>query len=537
MSAPRSYNIAAYLERQAAARPFQRGVVFPSGRDGRGRLTWSHLTFQDLNALADDYARGFSAQGLKRGDRVSLFVRPSLDFIPLVFALFKIGALPVLIDPGMGRQQLLSCLARVKPRALIAEPIVHALRALFRRAFKSVEIRITVGRKAGIWGGVPLDACRISGAAPFEAAHVAADEEAAILFTSGSTGPAKGVTYTHGIFDAQARHIQAMYGIEGGEIDLACFPLFGLFSMAMGATVIIPEMDPTKPAQADPRKLIEAIQTQGCTTAFGSPAIWKNVALRCTREGIKLPSLKRIMMAGAPVPLWMHEAFYHEILTDGAALHAPYGATEALPIASLSSREILQETAAATREGAGVCVGEIAPGIALRVIEISDAPIADWGEAREVPQGVIGEICVRGEVVTYEYKDEPAHTAAAKIKDGEGIWHRMGDVGYLDADNRLWFCGRKAHRVKLAEGGELYSVPCEAIFNEDARVYRSALVGVDGEPVIIIELEPDVVVDKAELASALLKRAADNPKTARIKRLLYHPAFPVDVRHNAKIHR
>lgn len=531
-----SLNIASKLELQAALRPFQRGVVFPEGRDEDGNVRWTHLSFQDLNQRADEYARGFQAAGIQVGDRVSLLVKPCLDFIPLVFAIFKIGALPVLIDPGMGRKPFLQCIENIQPRALIGEPIVMVLKGLFRRSFSSVEIPITVGRSTGWWGGRTLADCRIVGDVPFDTFHAKREDEAAILFTSGSTGPAKGVTYTHGIFDAQTRHIQSLYDIQPGEIDLACFPLFGLFSMAMGMTVVIPDMDPTKPAQADPDKLVEAIQTQGCTSAFGSPAIWKNVALRCRKNGVQLPSLRRILMAGAPVPVWMHEAF-GEILSDGAELHTPYGATESLPVASIGSHEVLGSTQVQTREGGGICVGQPAPGIDLSIIRITDEPITEWSEVTLLPPGEIGEICVMGEVVTHEYKNAPGHTAAAKILREGGVCHRMGDVGYLDEAGRLWFCGRKTHRVTIENGDDMYTVPCEAIFNEHPEVYRTALVGVEGAPVIVVEREPGSSTTEADLTRQLLVMGQGSPLTASIEQVRFHPAFPVDVRHNAKIHR
>ena len=531
-----SFNIAARLEAQAKARPFQRGVVFPHGRDAAGNVAWTHLSFRELNDRADAYARGFVDAGIVPGDRVSLLVKPCLDFIPLVFALFKLGALPVLIDPGMGAKPFLKCIATIAPRALIGEPIVMALGSVFRRAFSSIKVRITVGTSTGWWGGTTLAKCQLTDDVPFESFQAARDDEAAILFTSGSTGPAKGVTYTHGIFDAQTRHIQAMYDIQAGEIDLACFPLFGLFSMAMGMTVVIPDMDPTKPASADPKKLVEAINTHGCTSAFGSPAIWKNVALYGQEMGTQLPSMKRILMAGAPVPVWMHEAF-GDILSDGAQLHTPYGATESLPVSSIGSHEVLADTHAKTRLGGGSCVGRPAPGIEIEIISISDEPIPTWSSGIAVTPGEIGEICVAGEVVTAEYKNAPEHTAAAKILDGDKLWHRIGDLGYFDDKGRLWFCGRKSHRVALANGSELYTVPCEAIFNAHPEVYRSALVGVNGAGVIIIELEPDSQGNKDTITDELLALGHGNSLTKSIKDVRFHPGFPVDIRHNAKIHR
>ncbi|RME27193.1 MAG: hypothetical protein D6798_05130 [Deltaproteobacteria bacterium] len=531
-----SCNIAALMEEQARSRPFQRAVVFPQGRDPAGNVCWTQLTFAQLEALSSAYAVGLQRRGVGVGDRVSLLVKPRLEFIPLVFAVFKLGAIPVLIDPGMGRRQFLSCLERMRPRVLMAEPVVHLVRQVVRAPFRTVEVSVTTGT----WGGVTLAELAAEGG-DLPARPRSEDDEAAILFTSGSTGPAKGVTCTHGIFHAQTRFIQEMYGIEGGEIDLACFPLFGLFSMAMGMTVVIPDMDPTRPAQADPRKLIEAIQAQGCTSGAGSPAIWRNVGRYATERGITLPSLKRLLMFGAPVPVRMHEQF-QRILTDGACIHTPYGATESLPVASISSREILDETHARTRAGAGTCVGTPHPAVTVRIIGIRDEAIPRFEDAELLPVGEVGEITVRGPIVTPEYKDLPEQTARAKmvetLPDGRtAIVHRMGDLGYLDAQGRIWFCGRKSHRVRLADGSLVFPVPVEGVFNEHPDVHRTALVGVAGQPVLCVELEPGCRRPHAEIEAELRQLGATQAVSAVVDRFLFHPGFPVDVRHNAKIHR
>ncbi len=535
----KTFNIAARLEAQAKTRPYQRAVVFPAGRDRSGRDRWSQLSFLEAQRLVGALALGLEGLGVRRGDRVSLLVRPSLSFIPLVFALFRIGAVPVLIDPGMGRKSFLSCLERMRPRVLIAVPLVHALRGLFPRAFASVEVSVTAGPTTGWWGGATLDGLRASTGPVPAAAATAEDEVAAILFTSGSTGPAKGVVYTHGIFETQTRLIQTMYGIEPGGVDLACFPLFGLFSAGLGLTVVIPELDPTRPAAADPARLVSAIEAQGCTQAFGSPAIWRNVARYCQERGVKLPSLKRILMAGAPVPTALHAAF-SEILSPGAEVFTPYGATEALPVASIGSAEVLNETGAQTAAGAGTCVGRPAPEAVVRILRSSDEPIDRCEEVGWLLPREVGEITVRGPMVTPRYEGEPEATGAAKMTErGENgeTWtvHRMGDVGYLDDAGRLWFCGRKRHVVS-APGGPMYPVPCEAIFDVHPDVKKTALVGVAGTPMIVVELDT-ARADKDGIAAELLELAEQHPHTRSIKRVLFHPKLPVDVRHNAKIDR
>ncbi len=532
-----NYNIASRLDEQAALRPYQRAVIFPDGKDRFGNTSWTQRTFRQTKELADGYAHGLVNIGVRPGDRVSLLVKPCLEFIPLVFAIFKTGAIPVLIDPGMGLENFLACIERIRPRVLIGEPLAQVLKVVKAKHFASVKATVTNGTWTGFWGGTRLQDLHQSKGKTFATVTRTRDDEAAILFTSGSTGPAKGVTYTHGIFQAQTDHIRDMYGLAPGETDLACFPLFGLFSIAVGMTVVIPDMDPTKPAQADPQKLIDAIETHGCTSAFGSPAIWKALAAWGDAHDLKLPSMKRILMAGAPVPVSLHESF-QRFFDGNAELHTPYGATESLPVATIGSHELLRETAQLTREGHGVCVGHVAPGMTVRVIHITDDILPEWSEDLCVPQGEIGELVMEGAVVTQEYKDEAHHTAAAKIRRGDRMMHRIGDVGYIDQKNRIWFCGRKSHIVRCNDGSLVFPVPLEALFNEHPDVYRTAVVDIGGAPGLVVELRTGVASAKrATIRDALLDIAKAHEKTTRISRVWFHKGFPVDVRHNAKIDR
>ena len=362
-----------------------------------------------------------------------------------------------------------------------------------------------------------------------------------MLFTSGSTGPAKGVTYTHEIFSTQIHILRECYGIRRGERDLACFPLFSLFSVGLGATAVIPDMDPTHPASVDPKQILEPIENLGCTYSFGSPALWDNVSRYCVEHKLKLPGLKRIFMSGAPVPARVHEALLQHVLDSDAETFTPYGATEALPIANFTGHEMLAETNKLWQQGAGMCVG-IPLGLnTVRIIRVTDEAIPEWDESLRLPDGEIGEICVKGPVVTREYYHRPEATKLAKIREGETIWHRVGDLGYFDAKGRLWFCGRKAHRVVYGGGKTLYSVKCEAIFQSIPGVKRAALVGVgerpNQKPVIVIEPMPEEYDRLSRNPKLFLERAAENPITVPIKKVLFLRQFPVDVRHNAKINR
>ena len=539
-----SENIAERMQECARKSPHQRAIIFPAGRDSAGRITYSHLTFQQLDQESDRLARGLTRMGVGPGTRMVLMVRPSLEFIALTFALFKTGAVIVLIDPGMGRSNIFRCLEEVEPAGFVAIPIVQAIRILNRGKFRDAKLNVTVGRR-WFWGGPNYSDLLGEEWSPFEIPDTSQQDPAAIIFTSGSTGPPKGVLYEHGMFSAQVDLLRDFYNVEPGEIDLPGFPLFALFNSAMGVTTAIPDMDPTKPAKVDPKRIITAINDLGVTQAFGSPAMWNRIGRYCEERQIQFPSLRRILSAGAPVPVHVIKRIQKTLVQKGADIHTPYGATESLPVCSISGSQVLEETASLTSLGAGTCVGTPFPNVLVKVITTINEPISTIDDIVELPTGEIGEILVRAPSTTQEYFRRTEATAAAKIADSSGrSWHRMGDVGYFDEEGRLWFCGRKAHIVETDQGW-MYPVRCEAIFNEHPDIYRSALVGFGEkphqEPVIITEPEqgrfPKNNAAKTKLESELRELAAANPLTAGIDKFLFHRSLPVDTRHNVKIFR
>jgi acyl-CoA synthetase (AMP-forming)/AMP-acid ligase II len=231
------------------------------------------------------------------------------------------------------------------------------------------------------------------------------------------------------------------------------------------------------------------------------------------------------------------------MLCAQAQVFTPYGATEALPVCSIGSAEILSETRFATDQGRGVCIGRPVPGTELEIIPICDTPIEKWSDSLRLDQNEIGEIVVKGGQVTGSYFNRTESTALGKIPDPDcgGFYHRMGDLGYRDEQGRIWFCGRKSHRVSTAEE-ILFTIPCEAVFNTHKEVFRTALVGVGSPgkalPVLCIELEPSARnIDLDRIRQELLTIGAGETITRNIKTILFHPAFPVDIRHNAKIFR
>lgn len=529
-------NIAYHLVEMAQRQPEATAIIVPWGRRG------GSLTYKQLDDRSTRIARGLDQVGIGRGVRTALMVQPGLDLFALAFALFKCGAVPVLIDPGIGIKNMKSCLERSRPEAFVGITKAHLARVVLGWGKATVKQLVTVGPRL-FWGGRSLDQIEQLGAAgPQESTTPmsAADEVAAVVFTSGSTGPPKGVVYRHGNFAAQIDSLREVYGFGPGEVNLPTFPLFALFDPALGMTTVIPEMDPTHPARANPEKIIGTVQKYGVTTMFGSPALLDTVGRWGASQGTKMPTMRRVISAGAPVAPRVIERFM-SMLDEGAQIFTPYGATESLPVASIGSDEILGETRFASDLGRGTCVGLPVPSAEVRVIGTTDEPIDSWNEDLCVGSETIGEIVVKGPQVTLDYFEAPGHTSKGKIKDGNAIRHRMGDLGYFDERGRLWFCGRKAHRVITADR-TYFTVPCEGVFNAHPAVYRSALVGVkkDGvvEPILIVELERDQgQPNRQQVENELMEIAQKYEHTQAIQTVFFHKAFPVDIRHNAKINR
>jgi acyl-CoA synthetase (AMP-forming)/AMP-acid ligase II len=559
-----SANIADALTARAREAPQRVAIHYPRGRDADGAPAYASLTYAELEREVESLAAGLRAIGIASGIRAALMVKPGPEFFALMFALFRAGAVPVLIDPGIDRRALRECLAEAAPQAFIGIPLAHAARIALGWARASVRTLVTVGRR-WCWGGwtyrqlvaagadslegrkprhVPVGVVvgaqaptdHVGASAPPTGRANAAGTLAAILFTSGSTGTPKGVEYTHAHFAAQVELIRTSFDIRPGEIDLPTFAPFALFDPALGMTAVLPAIDYARPGRADPRVLAAAIARFGATTMFGSPAVLDVLA----RHGAPLaPTLRRVISAGAPVRPAVVAAM-QRLLPDGARLWTPYGATECLPVALVDERTIAA-TRARSEQGAGICIGRPLAANRVRLIRIDDAPIERWSDELRVADGSVGEITVAGPTATRRYFRRDAATRAAKIDEDGVVVHRMGDLGYLDGDGLLWYVGRKSHRVDGA-AGILFPEMVEAIFNTHPSVRRSALVGVGARgaqrPVLCVELDAGVGARAwPRLRHELLVLGAACELTRGVRTLLHHPRLPVDVRHNAKIAR
>lgn len=506
------------------------------------QLDYETITFADLERKSNQIANGLIEMGVTPGMRIALMVPPGIDFVASVFGLFKSGVVTILIDPGMGRKNMIQCLSDAKPQGILGIPLAHLARTILFFKFPNCKHNVAI---QGLFPGCKNASSffkQLDNTTP-PWLELKRDDPAAIIFTTGSTGPPKGVLYRHRIFIEQCEQIANYFRMEPGKTDVSGFPLFALFNIAMGTTTVFPQMDPTRPADVYPPNIIDAVEQFKANQSFGSPALWNTVANYCVKNSKRLPTIERILTAGAPVPPPTLRKISNIISPTGDTF-TPYGATESLPIACNSATVVLEETADRTERGEGTCVGKRFPKIDWQIIAIDDKPILEIGDILPLENGTVGELIVRGPVVSDQYVTRTDANAKHKISDGDSFWHRMGDVGYLDEQDRFWFCGRKTHRVQTSQH-TMFTIPCEAIINTHPAIYRSALVGIgptgEQRPIMICEPNPDQwpnsESDKDHLLSEIKLLAGKFWQTNSIESFLLHRSLPVDIRHNSKIFR
>lgn len=526
-------NITCLVKLQAQERPEAIALKVKRSAGLLRAQTYHAKTFQQLDSLIDQAVVHFNSHSIAPETRVLVMVKPGLDLLIVVFALLRMGAIPIVIDPGMGLKAFLKCVQRSQPEALVGTRVAWGLSRCFPKAFGQVRIRLLAHQ--GPWHRpalpVPQAALPVYLKAP--------EALAAILFTSGSTGFPKGVCYTHALFEAQLSLIAKAYTIAPGEVDLSVLPVFSLFSPALGMTSVIPEINPRQPSKVKVRQLVQTFQACQVTTSFSGPAVWQKVVAYCLNKGLKLPTLRRILVAGAPV--------YPELLTQlqgiapNAILHIPYGATESLPLTTITASEALSKAQHSSKAGAGTCVGKPLPGISIAIIPVEDQPT---NKLEFLLPYAVGEVIAQGPNVALMYDQLSEASESRILKTTTGVWARLGDSGYLDSEGQLWLCGRIAEWV-VTPNGTFYPICCEVIFNQHPAVNRSALIawrqGPKRMPAIVIEPRPPSFPKtkqaRQQFINELQALADAQALTRPITTFFFHKNFPVDARHNAKIHR
>lgn len=549
---------------RAVRRPLWAGVAERSTDDSTAVIEpgpggTRRTSFRALHERVTATAAGLGKLGIVPGDRIALLVPPGADLTVALFAIWRAGAVAVVVDAGLGMPGMRRALRSATPKCLIAvRPGLIAARAMGLRT-----LNVAVGLAASADGAVPghhaqapgqpgrsgsrrgvtagllgvattLAEVERAGRAGVLPAEPASGDPALIAFTSGATGPAKGVRYNHGQLEAQRDLIAGLFEITPDDRLVAAFAPFALFGSALGITAAVPRMNLTAPATLTAAALGDAVLASGATLVFASPAALANVLATADRidsaQRVGLAGVRALLSAGAPVPAELLRRL--AALLPNAVMHTPYGMTECLTVADIDLAGL--ESAGA---GNGVCVGHPVPAVSVRIspLDRAGAAVGALTERSEVS----GEVCVRGPNVMAGYDRLWSVNAAASRDPG---YHRTGDVGHLDAAGRLWIEGRLAHVITTAHG-PVTPVGVERRVEALPEVRRAAAVGVGPTGaqvlVVVVETETGVAQLTPGLAPLELTEAVRASAGAHLDvvAVLVARALPVDIRHNSKIDR
>ncbi len=515
--------------------------------------TSTSVSFAELHQRVTSRVHDLWRHGVRPGDRVGILVPPSIDLVEAIYACWRLGAITVIADRGLGVRGLGAAIRSSRPVALLGTARTLRIASLARWAPSALAVDITTPMTKGtsLRGD---DSETVSVPVPGR------DSPAAVLFTSGATGPAKGVRYTHGQLEAQCAALMSTYGITDTDRLVAAFAPFALYGPAMGIASALPDVDVTAPASLTCDALERACAAIDATLVFASPAALSNVvATGSDRAHPALARVRTVMSAGAPIPVELLDQM--SALVPHASLHTPYGMTEVLPVADIDRNGIH-----AAGNGRGVCVGHPVPGCEVMIAEPGDGPVRPCGI------GDTGEVLVHAPWCSSGYDlladtERRARPRAPRTLTGsnetpaEVVWHRSGDLGHVDADGRLWIEGRVVHGISTPRG-LVTPVPLEISVQGLAQVRLAAAVGV-GPPsiqqiVIVIErsttpgtrtrwssprrrrirhrIRPDIALASLALCEAVRDLIRDRHDLA-VAAVLEMSALPVDIRHNAKIDR
>ena len=488
------------------------------------------ITFDLLERRVGELASGLVAAGVRAGDRVALLVPPSADLTAVAFACWRAGAVVVIADAGLGPVGLARALRGAAP-----DHVIGVARGLALARLLGIPGGRIVTGPAGrvlrrLLGARRLRDVAEAGRHRTPPPAVGADAEAAVLFTSGATGPAKGVVYRHGQLQAQLETLRETYRLKADDRLVAAFPPFALYGPALGVASAVPAA--RTPGELTAAGLADAAAAVDATVVFASPAALRGVVASAHDltggRRAALGKIRLVVSAGAPVPA----ALLHAVgdVLPGAEFHTPYGMTEVLPVTDIALTEI-----DAVGPGNGVCVGRPLAGVAVALSPLSPLGIPTGPLSRA--SGVTGEICVRAAHVKDHYDQLWATEHEASRDRG---WHHTGDVGHLDDEGLLWVEGRLGHVIATG-AGPVTPVGVEQRVAAVEGVDAVAAVGVGprGTQQVVVVVagrgpsRPGSPRLAPEPLTAAVRAAAGVPVAA----VLRTDALPVDIRHASKIDR
>ena len=521
-------NVTSFITDQSKISGNLPAIIYSKKKWPWARPSKKSYSFQELEQKINIFANTFKHNGISAQDKVLILSPLSADLIAIAFSLFKIGAVPVFIDPGMNLKSFLQNIKSVEASALIGSSKALILKKIKSKYFSS--IKTVINTENGLIGDSLESLTRKQDRNCDEYSYKESDI-AGLVLTSGATGPSKAVEYTMKMFIEQKIALEKMLNLSRGEKDLSGFPLFALFSLAIGLpTFISTAIDARVPALTDGKKLAHELIDNNIDFANGSPSIWISLAKYLLANNLKIKNLKKLAMFGAPVSSQL--IFDLKSVLPNCDIYTPYGATESLPVSFISDKIIIEETGSLTKQGRGVCVGHL--------YEKVDIEIVNTENYSKIDKFSPGEIWVSSPMTSLKYfKNEGENLKSKKMIKGN-LFHHIGDIGYIDDIGRLWYLGRLAHAIHQMNE-TIYSIEIEGVLNSHPKIKKSALIKVGSKPCVAVVLTNLFQLEGSKkndfFDDLVSKNLAHCPKLEKIENFYILKTFPVDTRHNIKIDR
>ncbi len=533
-------NVSYFLEKHAMEQPNKIAFYFlPKNNINAEKLEHDTITYKEFNKKSTNAANGFLRAGIKKGDRVIIFIPISLELYISIVGLQRIGAIPVFLDALARKEHLTAIIQNAKPIGIIS---VEKVFQLFNDSLNIFNIKIRIS----------IDLCYGEHCAKFEnllkegeqkIVPVNQSETALITYTTGSSGAPKGVNRTHLFLAAQHYTLKRLFPYKEDDIDLPVFPVFALNNIASGISTVIPAIDISRPAPSDSKILFTQIQKCNVNNMTLAPSSFRGIAAYCKTNNLFLDAISRVLTGGAPISETDIARFIE--IAPNSINWILYGSTEVEPIAYIESGEMLLTKPSQGLKNIteiGVNVGKIDPELSYKFIEVDQGNIAhgiNIGNI-EIKNGKVGELIVAGESVCRGYYKNKEAFLRAKIKDKDGVvWHRTGDLGRLDRNKYLWIVGR-VHSVVERNGGYFFPVRPEIMLKDLPNIVNAAFLSLDLNKknyiIATVVFSKDVTV-----SNGMRKKYGKKIKGIFYKEkiplddIVFMKDIPMDVRHHSKV--
>lgn len=531
-------NVTFFLEEHAKKQPNKVAFYFPIKKSLQNSdLKHSSITYADFNDMVSKSASGLAKLGIKKGDRVIVFVPISVELYVSIAGLQRFGAIPVLLDSYARQEQLEAIIKNSQPCAIIAPAILIQSFAPLLDAF-GINIKVSTDKKPEKDMVVMLSDLfseEVQGIV-----SVGQNDTALITYTTGSSGVPKGANRTHRFLAAQHYTLKRLFPYNSTSVDLPVFPVFTLNNIASGITTVIPAINISKPdQQKDSKILLSQIYECKVDCMTLAPSFFRNLAIYCGVNNVSLGSIKRVLTGGAPISEADVKRFKDS--THNADIWILYGSTEVEPIAYIESKKMLS-IKSPKRDNItkiGVNVGKIDKTLQYKFIGIDTGNIHHSIEIQnlEVPEGEVGELVVAGEHVCRSYYRNKEAFVRTKIRDKAGtIWHRTGDLARIDSRRYLWIVGRKHNIIKI-KGDYYFPVRPEIILKDLLNVTNAAYLDFtnngDHRVVAVVTLKKNTKKEQEKCRKDINKIFAK--ENLPIEGVVFMEEIPMDVRHHSKV--